>query len=125
MKALSIHQPWAWAIAKGLKDIENRTWRTHYRGPLLIHATGDKPEQSDCALVARQCRRRGEPVPDFDQLPRGGIVGVCELVNCVTEHNSEWFGGPYGFVLQRAREIPFKKIAGQQRIWNCRRPKGI
>ena len=36
MKALSIKQPWAWAIAYGHKTIETRTWPTEYRGPLLI-----------------------------------------------------------------------------------------
>jgi hypothetical protein len=38
VKALSIRQPWAWLIVTGYKDIENRSWRTNYRGPLLIHA---------------------------------------------------------------------------------------
>jgi hypothetical protein len=38
MKALSVRQPWARAIVTGLKPIENRTWQTNYRGPLLIHA---------------------------------------------------------------------------------------
>lgn len=38
MKALTVHQPWAWAVAEGFKPTENRSWRTHYRGRLLIHA---------------------------------------------------------------------------------------
>lgn len=38
MKALTICQPYAELIARGDKPIENRTWPTHYRGPLLIHA---------------------------------------------------------------------------------------
>jgi hypothetical protein len=37
-KALSIRQPWAHLIVAGIKQIENRTWTTRYRGPLLIHA---------------------------------------------------------------------------------------
>ena len=36
MKALCVREPWASAIASGRKTIETRTWRTHYRGPLLI-----------------------------------------------------------------------------------------
>ena len=40
MKALSIKQPWASLIAHGIKDIENRTWRTHFRGKIYIHASG-------------------------------------------------------------------------------------
>ena len=31
--------PWAWATIYGGKDVENRSWRTAYRGPLLIHAS--------------------------------------------------------------------------------------
>ena len=38
MKALTIKQPWAYLIIHGGKDIENRTWRTKYRGRILIHA---------------------------------------------------------------------------------------
>jgi hypothetical protein len=36
--ALSVRQPWAWAIVSGYKDVENRSWPTNYRGTLFIHA---------------------------------------------------------------------------------------
>jgi hypothetical protein len=39
MKALSIIQPWATLLAMGAKKIETRSYRTPYRGPLLIHAS--------------------------------------------------------------------------------------
>ena len=39
MKALSIKQPWASLIAHGIKDIENRTWKTNFRGRIYIHAS--------------------------------------------------------------------------------------
>jgi hypothetical protein len=38
MKALSIQQPWAWAIIHAGKRVENRTWSTRFRGPFFIHA---------------------------------------------------------------------------------------
>lgn len=38
MKALTLWQPWATLIAIGAKCIETRSWLTHYRGPLAIHA---------------------------------------------------------------------------------------
>ncbi|RCJ19276.1 hypothetical protein A6770_31970 [Nostoc minutum NIES-26] len=38
MKALSVRQPWAWAIIYASKDIENRGWPIYYRGDILIHA---------------------------------------------------------------------------------------
>lgn len=40
MKALSMRQPWAWLVVKGIKSMEMRTWGTRYRGSLLIHASG-------------------------------------------------------------------------------------
>ena len=48
MKALSINQPFGWAIAEGFKDIENRSWATNYRGEFYIHVglnvqTGEYP----------------------------------------------------------------------------------
>ena len=50
MKTLSVRQPWAWLIVYGGKDIENRSWRTPYRGPLLIHA-GKRIDQDACDCV--------------------------------------------------------------------------
>jgi hypothetical protein len=38
MKALTLWQPWATAIALGLKHYETRTWFVGYRGDLAIHA---------------------------------------------------------------------------------------
>jgi hypothetical protein len=43
MRTLSIRQPWAGLIVAGIKDIENRSWSTSYRGPILIHAGKAKP----------------------------------------------------------------------------------
>ena len=52
MKTLSVRQPAASEIASGRKRIEYRTWKTNYRGPLLIAASqkksGDLP--TGCAL---------------------------------------------------------------------------
>lgn len=40
MKCLTVWQPWADLIVKGIKDVENRSRVTRYRGPLLIHVAG-------------------------------------------------------------------------------------
>lgn len=37
--ALSVHQPWAWALATGVKPVENRVWWSNWRGPVLIQAS--------------------------------------------------------------------------------------
>ena len=38
MKVLTIKQPWATLISEGIKEYEFRTWKTNYRGKVLIHA---------------------------------------------------------------------------------------
>lgn len=38
MKALTIKQPWATLIVDGYKEYEFRSWKTNYRGKILIHA---------------------------------------------------------------------------------------
>lgn len=61
MKALSVRQPYAWLIVNGIKDIENRTWRTGYRGPVLIHASKNYPKREH-ADDAVDFRLHGFPV---------------------------------------------------------------
>jgi len=39
LPCLSVRPPWAQAIVAGVKDVENRSWKTRYRGPVLIHAS--------------------------------------------------------------------------------------
>src|SRR5258708_38096209 len=73
MKALSIQQPWAWAILAGVKTVENRTWRTFHRGPLLIHAS-KKPWTGKADLLGH--------VPP-GKLPIGVLLGTVEVLDCV------------------------------------------
>ncbi len=116
MRALSIRQPWAWAIVSGYKSIENRTWRAHHRGPLLIHAGKGmtRKEFDDFLDTALAAAVPLAVLNDLrpENLPRGGIVGQARLVDCVTEHPSRWFFGPYGFVLDEAKPLPFRPCPG-------------
>jgi hypothetical protein len=41
MYCLSVRNPLSYLICAGVKDVENRTWTTKYRGRLLIHSSGD------------------------------------------------------------------------------------
>jgi hypothetical protein len=118
LKALSIRQPWAWAITHAGKDIENRTWATKFRGRMLIHAgkTVIEKDYDKCFDVIKDINRRETPPPILRTLrlgPFGGIVGECEIVDCLTQSDSPWFFGPYGFVLRNCQPLPFAPCKGK------------
>ena len=119
LPALSIRQPWAWAIVTIGKDIENRSWPTRFRGRFLIHAakgcTRDEYEDAcDFILKAVDSKYRGIglSVPGWKRMDRGGIIGIAELVDCVTKSDSPWFMGQYGFVLRNVEAVPFIPCKG-------------
>lgn len=99
-KAISINQPWAWLIVNGYKDIENRDWRTHRRGEILIHA-GKKFDDHGYQWVKDYYPNI--KMPDKKDFFMGGIVGSAEISDCVEKHSSEWFFGEFGFVLKNAK----------------------
>lgn len=111
MKALTVFQPYAWLIVKGIKPIENRTWSTRHRGPLLIHA-GAKWLDGWQARAARF----GIEVPD--DLPLRGIIGIVDVTGVVKQSNSPWFDGPYGWQLANPRELPHVPLRGSQGLFD-------
>jgi hypothetical protein len=114
LKAISLWQPWAYAITTLGKDVENRTWSTDYRGPLLIHAAQRWDPRAYADLV-----KTGVELPPPEGLQRGGFVGVCNVVDCVTESNSEWFDGRgFAFVLRDARPVPFVRYSGRRQLFD-------
>ena len=116
MRVLTIRQPWASLIALGHKDIENRTWSTRYRGPLLIHAA------SAPSVNAREAFRLAESLGVYlpaHELPLGRIVGVVRLDGCVSRSESPWFEGPVGWQLSGARALAFDRhIVGRLGLWS-------
>lgn len=99
MKTLSVQQPWASLICTGIKEIENRTWETKYRGKLLIHASGKKvPKNFLDTLSIEVCNdvvnniTFGNMEP-LDELPTGAIIGFVELTDCVTEFTESIYDG--------------------------------
>ena len=93
MKAITIKQPWASLIATGLKDIENRSWKTNYRGRVLIHAAASPVKERLAALNNKQLfdlMQRENWETEFENLPNGAIVGSVEIVDCVQNHPSKW-----------------------------------
>lgn len=108
MKIISIRQPWASLIVHGIKDIENRTWRTNHRGPVLIHAS----QRVDNVTENELLHRFGVKMPK--KLPTAGVVGVVDVIDCTEDHPSKWFNGEgFGFVLKNARQLRFQSWPGQ------------
>jgi len=118
VKAISIKQPWAYLIVNGHKDIENRTWTTKHRGPLLVHAS----KQVDKGAWRRYQQEFN--LPPMDKFELGGIVGQVEVVDCVPAHPSRWFQGKYGFVLQNAQKLPFRPYKGQLNLFEVKEELG-
>lgn len=77
-RALSLLQPWASLVVMGLKKIETRSWRTAYRGPLLIHASLGRKGK----VLATEAPF-AKYIPDFDALPFGAIIGQVHLDDVV------------------------------------------
>jgi hypothetical protein len=140
MKALSIRQPWAWLIVHGYKPVESRTWRTGYRGLLLIHAA--QAFDHEGYLWVRSHTDVGEAMPFINEFKtsgqhRGGIVGQATLYDCTAHPDiplpgwdgirgrhgrlsdpRTWFFGPYGLWLRDAAPMPFKPFRGQLGLFN-------
>ncbi|GAA1281732.1 ASCH domain-containing protein [Saccharothrix xinjiangensis] len=91
MKALTIRQPHAWAIARGWKTIENRSQPTNHRGPLAVHAAklwDEEPEQA-LRFVVRTARAQGAQLPrsvqhDLPYTDTGLVIATVDLVDVCT-----------------------------------------
>ena len=102
-------QPWASAIAVGAKRIETRSWKTSWRGTLLIHAGRNKralkrPAEYHDAWAALQV------MSDSDDVPFGCIVAVTELVDCVKIYDACRM---YGYVMS-AKTTPPTTLTDQE-----------
>lgn len=112
MKALSVRQPFAWAILNG-KPLENRDWLSerlahwrNFRGRVLLHASKGctKAEYGDGAAFIYDAS--GLEVPPLEDLPRGAIVGAMTITGWVEESSSQWFVGPGALVLEDVKPAP-------------------
>jgi len=114
MYSISIKQPWASLVIAGIKDVENRTWATSYRGPLLIHAS--KKWDKDGAEFITERHPELKNLVQASRNLTGVLLGQVLMTNCVQKHRSEWFSGPYGFIFMHSREfykpIPYKGQLG-------------
>lgn len=81
MKALTVRQPWADAIAHQTKRIENRSWKTNYRGLVLIHAAAAHDPH---AVIYG-------PRPD----ERSAVIAIAEIDDCHYSEDGKCCG-PWG-----------------------------
>ena len=101
LRAITIRQPHAHLILTGEKPIEHRSWRTHHRGPLLIHAGKEIDEHA--------LERLGL---DRATLVRGAIIGVVDIVEVIRR------GSRFDWRLANPRRFAEPIVcAGKQMLW--------
>ncbi len=126
MKVITIKQPFATLIAEGLKEYEFRTWKTKYRGEILIHAGKG---------IDKEAMKRYEHLNL--EYPTGTIIAKATITDCVFVDNSlkeklhhknplvyygilnkdsAWTG--YGFKLENITKIPQIKVSGKLSLWD-------
>ena len=122
MKVLTLKQPWANLVAEGIKEYEFRSWKTNYRGRLLIHAG---------AGVDKEYLEKYKDLNiDF---PSRKIVAEVELVDClfideelnrkiINEKNIAYGSKSrtgYAWKIKLIRKIDSKKsVNGKLGLWN-------
>ncbi|MCT7971102.1 ASCH domain-containing protein [Laspinema olomoucense] len=90
-KAITLQQPWAWAICRLGKNIENRSWPTIHRGELYIHA-GRGWDATGAAWIAQNFNVE---VPPQNKMASGELVAKCQVTECkhwsdTKEENLPW-----------------------------------
>ena len=138
MKALSIRQPWLWAILDIPDDacpkrVENRKGTAfHYRGPVLLHASagGTRQEFADALTALRQARADHGfgfiEVPALVDLPRSCFLGIARIVDVVMHPPAFVRGttsgyriaGQLGLKLADVRPLPRVAARGSLGLYN-------
>lgn len=100
--ALTLKQPWLWAVLHAGKTIENRKWPPPakiIRKIIALHASKGFDYSGTDFLWHRGL---SFPAP----LPRGCILGIATVEGYLTQSADPWFFGPYGWVLSNVRVLP-------------------
>jgi len=130
-RVLSVRQPYASLLVSGVKDIENRSRRTSYRGTVLIHASA---KMHDIVDHMRETKNYLMPFTSMQQriystavvnesnkeTDFSAIIGSVDIVDCVQNHPSEWAEkGQWHWVCENARkfEHPIRDVKGKLGIW--------
>lgn len=122
MRAITVQQPWAWAIAAGVKTVENRRRTTPHRGPIAIHAGLRWSEIGEHIVPQLSTVNLPMSWREPGGLPRGKIVAVADLIDAHPETGR--CCQPWGrirwshWVLENIRALDQPvQVAGQVGLW--------
>ncbi|CAF1102543.1 unnamed protein product [Didymodactylos carnosus] len=125
-QCLTMHQPWASLLVRGIKMHEGRTWHTAHRGRLWIHAAAKEPDTQtiyDMETFYRQ-RENGDQIDFPSEYPTSMLLGCVELVDCLERDTyTEKFpkgesDSDYVFICENPQELFFKlPMKGQHKIF--------
>lgn len=125
-RVLSVKNPWAYLICSGIKDIENRYWKTNFRGTVFINVPS-KPAAEPYQLFTDEQvdivdDKMFEILKSYNEVSR--VIGSVEIVDCVENHSSIWAevndGRPiYNFVLRNPilYDEPILNVGGKLMLW--------
>jgi len=127
IKAISLWQPWASLIPLGLKHYETRSWKTNYRGKLLICSTAANSKQhQEYFKICDELR-----LPPWTDFPHGCAIAICELTDCILMTPEfialvsqteilcgDWQVGRYAWKLENIQPLPPFEVKGKQGLFN-------
>lgn len=131
MRALTLHQPWAWAMAHGYKTIENRSWAPPewlIGCDFALHAAKKYDKKGHAFLQKHLEPADLKRMPERKRLHSGCIVAVARLDAVVDdyeaaaarvgEHEARWFLGQQGWMLGHIRRL-WRPVPcrGYQGLW--------
>jgi hypothetical protein len=106
MKALSVRQPHAEAIVRGIKSTDSRSSATRFRGRFLIYASLSRYGAQD---EAKMMQEYGIDDVAINELPRGVLIGTIEL------YNSD--GGEWNLRDPERLDTPVKPTRQPKPVW--------
>uniref|UniRef100_G3PXV0 Activating signal cointegrator 1 n=1 Tax=Gasterosteus aculeatus aculeatus TaxID=481459 RepID=G3PXV0_GASAC len=123
---LSMHQPWASLLIKGIKRVEGRTWYTSHRGRLWIAAAAKTPTPQEIAEVEAMYRQVYKKEPSFPKdYPTGCLLGCVNVTDCLPQEqfreqlpdSCEESASPFVFICTNPQELLVKfPMKGKHKI---------
>lgn len=124
---LSMHQPWASLLVRGIKRVEGRTWYTPHRGRLWIAAAAKKPTPQEIQEVEAMYRHIYKKEPKFPKdYPTGCLLGCVNVTDCLSQEQfreqspatCEESASPFVFICTSPHELLVKfPMKGKHKIW--------